>query len=403
MDRPPLAVRFVLSHNLPVSLTRITAEMGSALARLGIPTTVVFPLVDWLDYKLLRIQLGGAREKAAWIARLMLELAWKVVFRKPWCGFTHYQADSRIRTHRYVLAPPCPPTTTHEVIVVQHPYVMPRLLQHLLDHRTVIVCAVQNNYELEIQSPLPEHAAWKRHCLAIERMLGVPRIAVSKLAAQAAERLGIRVDRVIHNGIDLRRFHPPASRAEDRPLTVLLSCGLDAQKGQRAGIEAMKQLKAEVGDAVRVRLVGRVLPEYAAAGDENCGWLHGDAYVRAMQESDIVVYPSLFDGFPAPPLEAMACGCAVVTTAVEGVLEYAVDEENCLLCEPGSAAAMKDAVVRLLRDPSLRARLQQRGPATAATYSVDRKAEELVEFLHDLQQEPRSDARPSWIPRQAAA
>lgn len=387
----PLAIRFVLSHNLPVSLTRITAETGSALARLGVPTTIVFPLVDWLDYKLLRIQLGGVREKAVWVARLMLELAGKVMFRRPWCGFTYYHADARIRTQRYVLAPPCPPPDTHEVIVVQHPYVMPRLLQHLLDYRTIIVCAIQNNYELEIQSPLPEQTAWKRHCLAIERMLGVPRIAVSTLAAQAAQRLGIRVDRVIHNGIDLRRFHPPASRAEDRPLTVLLSCGLDAQKGQRAGIEAMKQLKAEVGDAVRVRLVGRVLPEYTAAGDENCGWLHGDAYVRAMQESDVVVYPSLFDGFPAPPLEAMACGCAVVTTAVEGVLEYAVDGENCLLCELGNAAALKDAVLRLVRDPALRARIQARGPDTAAAYSVERKAEELVAFLQTLQHDRSGD------------
>jgi len=392
-ERPPLAVRFVVSQNLPVSVTRLTATTASALARLGIPTTVVFPLVDWLDYKLLRIAWGRVGEKAAWMLRLLRELAWNLAFRRAWDGFRHYRADPRIHTVRYLLTPPAPPRGTREVTIVQHPYIIPHLLRSVTDHRAPIVSVVYSNYELDLQSPIPEQAAWKRHCIAVERMLNVPRIAASERAKQAAERLGIRVDRVINVGTDLGLFRLPASRMPRPFLTVTLFCATSPQKGQRIGSEAMRRLRVAGNTSIRLCSLGEVFPEGRELFDHNYGYLHGEAYVRAIQETDIFVYPSLSDGFPAPPLEAMACGCAVVTTAVEGLTEYAVDGENCLLCEPGDAKALLNALLRLIDDESLRVRLQHAGPKTAHAYRIEEKARELVAFCQELLDGEQQDAR----------
>jgi hypothetical protein len=126
------------------------------------------------------------------------------------------------------------------------------------------------------------------------------------------------------------------------------------------------------------------IAECAKLFDHNYGYLHGEEYVKAIQESDIFVYPSLYDGFPAPPLEALACGSALVTTAVEGVTEYAVDGENCLLCKPGNAVMMRDNVIRLVHDATLRERLRSNGPKTAKAYSVERSARQLLEFLLEI-------------------
>lgn len=390
MDRGQveLAVRFVLSNNRPGSVTRITTDTANVFVKRGIPTTVVVPRVDWLDFKLFQLSRSRFRDRIRYGARLLLEVLSSSVGRRQWRGLTGYGADPRIRVVWYWLTPPPSSGNGREVTVVQPVYVVPNLLRSMTDYRTKIITVVHNNYLREMQSPVPEQAAWKAHCVAIDQKLAVYRVAVSEQTKQAAEQLGIQVHRVVNWGVDTARFHPPERRTRRQSLKVLLSCALNPQKGQRIGVEALKQLKTAYGTKIRCESIGYVLPECVAFFDHNHGYLHGDAYVKAIQDSDIFVYPSLFDGFPAPPLEAMACGCAVVTTAVEGVTEYAVDGENCLVCHPGDPIALRERIARLIRGESLRQRLQTNASHSAQAYSIERAAERLFAFLKEVQQLP---------------
>ena len=127
--------------------------------------------------------------------------------------------------------------------------------------------------------------------------------------------------------------------------------------------------------------LGNVTPGQARNFDRNHGYLHGEDYARVLRESNIFVYPSFYDGFPAPPLQAMASGAAVVTTAVEGGSAYAVHEENVLLCPPGDGETLKTQVIRLITDAELRWKLMSNGPKMAQQHSVERHAQELLEFL----------------------
>lgn len=385
MSRPHVecSVCFVLSNNRPVSVSRITANLACAFVQRGIETTVMFPVVDWFDYQLWQMARQGLLGKAKWTLRLVLELVWNGLLRRRWCGFTYYGADPRVRATRYFLRPPWVPRHANEVTVIHHTYLIPRLMSGLADHQVKILGVVHNPFELELRSPDPVHAAWKRHCVAIERLLNMPRVAVSEQAKRSAEQLGIRVGPVIHNGIDLDTFRSGV-RPAGRPITVSLYCATHPQKGQSVGLEVVRRLRASFGRRIRLCSIGKLLPNAAPFFDHHFGYLHGSAYVRALQDTDIFIYPSLYDGFPAPPLEAMACGCALATTAVQGVVEYALSEENCLLCEPGNAEQLYEAAARLINEEPLRQRLQANGPRTAQAHSVERSAQRLLEFLMSL-------------------
>lgn len=91
------------------------------------------------------------------------------------------------------------------------------------------------------------------------------------------------------------------------------------------------------------------------------------------------VYPSRHEGFGIPPLEALACGAPVIATRTGAIPEFSADAA--LLVDPGDRDALRDALVRVLRDPSLRRELRARGPERAKLYRWDRSAELMMELL----------------------
>jgi glycosyltransferase involved in cell wall biosynthesis len=96
--------------------------------------------------------------------------------------------------------------------------------------------------------------------------------------------------------------------------------------------------------------------------------------------SSIVVCPSWYESFPAPPLEGMACGVPVVTTSI-GVEDYARDGENCLVVPPRNPEAMADAILRLLSDKDLCQKLSEEGPKTAQQFTWDRTADKVEKLF----------------------
>jgi glycosyltransferase involved in cell wall biosynthesis len=77
---------------------------------------------------------------------------------------------------------------------------------------------------------------------------------------------------------------------------------------------------------------------------------------RRYSTSAALLYPSRYEGFGLPPLEAMACGCPSVTTAVGAIPEYAADRRDALLVPVGAVGAMVDRLEEILRDRELRQR-----------------------------------------------
>jgi len=91
----------------------------------------------------------------------------------------------------------------------------------------------------------------------------------------------------------------------------------------------------------------------------------------------IFIYPSNYEGFGFPPLEAMACGTPVITTAVSAMLDNVGDAG--MLTPPQDEQALTEAMHQLLKDSSLRENLSQKGRQRAVEFTWRRTA---IETLH---------------------
>ncbi|MBA2439027.1 MAG: glycosyltransferase family 4 protein [Acidimicrobiia bacterium] len=124
------------------------------------------------------------------------------------------------------------------------------------------------------------------------------------------------------------------------------------------------------------------LPGDVAARVVVLGWVD-DAVRRALlSRATVLAYPSLYEGFGFPVLEAMAAGVPVVATAAGGVPEVAGDAAA--LVAVGDDDALAGALTRVVTDDALRARLVAAGHARAATFTWERTATGMVELWRRL-------------------
>jgi glycosyltransferase involved in cell wall biosynthesis len=101
-----------------------------------------------------------------------------------------------------------------------------------------------------------------------------------------------------------------------------------------------------------------------------------------------LVFPSLFEGFGMPVLEAMACGCPVVCSNTTSLPEIAGD--GAVLIDPLDHEALADGISGILQSPDLRRDLTARGTRQAARFSWRRHTADTVGVLHRVHQEVRN-------------
>jgi glycosyltransferase involved in cell wall biosynthesis len=112
------------------------------------------------------------------------------------------------------------------------------------------------------------------------------------------------------------------------------------------------------------------------------GWLRDDVLAALFARADLLAYPSLYEGFGFPPLQAMLAGVPVVATGAGSLREVVGDAA--LLVEPRDHAGLVAALGACLDDEPLRERLRTAGTARAAMFSWERCGEGLEALYRDV-------------------
>jgi glycosyltransferase involved in cell wall biosynthesis len=226
-------------------------------------------------------------------------------------------------------------------------------------------------------------------------------IAVSESTkADLVELLAVDPARVsvTHLGVD-DRFRLPSS--EDRMAFlhrqglvrpyVLAVGNLEPRKNLPGLLRAFARLAPEVPhDLVLVGAEGWLTGEIHATLDElrlggrvrMTGFVEDADLPAWYGAADLFVYPSLYEGFGLPVLEAMACGAPVVTSNVSSLPEVAGDAA--LLVDPSDVDSIAEEMRRGLTDAALAFDLRRRGQLRAADFTWDRTAEQTVAVYREV-------------------
>ena len=182
----------------------------------------------------------------------------------------------------------------------------------------------------------------------------------------------------VPNGLDQSVFFPsPPIGESKKKICVLLEGPIDSWfKGMRDAYAAVSGLDCELWIV-------------SSQGKPPSDWEYDRFFecvpIGEMKDvyssCDIFLKMSYMEGFFGPPMEAMACGCAVVVGKVTGYDEYIVDGVNALVVEQGDIEGAKKAVKRLITDISLREKLIENGKETVRFWSWDQSINLLEKVL----------------------
>jgi glycosyltransferase involved in cell wall biosynthesis len=221
---------------------------------------------------------------------------------------------------------------------------------------------------------------------------GVVLTGTDTLARRYADtfRLSPKKVRVVPNDIDLAQWTDTVQDRLTSPPTILFVHRLSEHKGARLLAPIFRGVMRDVPD-VRLTIVGggpeedhvrsSLRAEIAEGRVEMHGYLPNPAVRALMSRADVLLMPSLEEGFPRVLLEAMAAGLPFVAADVGGVSDVVPKPLVASLVRPGDVAGFSAQLARLLSNPAAHRTAARLGRERVKRYDVTQVAPQLIEAL----------------------
>ena len=199
-----------------------------------------------------------------------------------------------------------------------------------------------------------------------------------KLKAQTGKDIPVCL-----NAIDHSVFFPDGAPPDRREKFVVISYGgrLAKWKGFRDAAEAIHLARQKIPH-LEWRVFGDSLlpPDNPIAPYISLGFVTGRELRRAYSTSHLLLATSWYESFPLFPLEAMACGTAVITTPY-GVEDYVEHMHNAYIVPPRDPESIAEGIIRLYEDENLRRNLVKKAVVDARQYTWERSINRMAELL----------------------
>ena len=191
---------------------------------------------------------------------------------------------------------------------------------------------------------------------------------------------------------------PLAEKIADMPNDYILYVGsLEPRKNINILIEAFEELRSEHPELnTKLILIGGESPLFATVrlkakkfGEDVVfkGFVRDDELRQYYRHASLVAYPSLYEGFGLPPLEAMASGAPVVTSYTSSIPE--VVGQAAIMVNPRDCRQLVDAMYRVLSDPELAQALREAGYQQVSKFNWYRVARGVLAVYYEVyQREP---------------
>jgi glycosyltransferase involved in cell wall biosynthesis len=253
---------------------------------------------------------------------------------------------------------------------------------------------VTPKYVVTRRMDYPEAKTWYTRYLYNRKVDGVVAISckISNLLIEAGvEREKIRL---IHSGVDPGPFEVAANLRDMHPERVVIGMAavLEERKGHRFLLEAARRLKAQgyqidycvAGEGSLRRPLQEAVTRLGLKHDVQFMGFVSDM-PAFLSQVDIVVLPSLSEGFGVSALEAMAAGKAVIGSRVGGLPELVSDTVTGLLVAPRDVEGLANAIAKLVGDRILRCEMGQKGKERLqANFTVEQMAKQNEDYYYSL-------------------
>jgi len=177
---------------------------------------------------------------------------------------------------------------------------------------------------------------------------------------------------------------------------ILSVSSLDPRKNFPALIRAFLDLNNQ---SVKLVIVGGRYKSFAGFELDNdsidskliefVGYVSDEELVYLYQNALFFVYPSLFEGFGIPPLEAMASGCPTLVSDIPSIKEVCGEASHYI--NPTEVESITDGMKKLINNPDLRQQLVKKGLERAELFSWEASAKKLINLINEFYSESNLD------------
>jgi glycosyltransferase involved in cell wall biosynthesis len=204
--------------------------------------------------------------------------------------------------------------------------------------------------------------------------------------------------KVIHHGVE-SRFHPISNvegyrTRNNLPSKMILNIGtLEPRKNVVTLIKAFKKLQERGFKDYVLTIAGekgwlykKIFKEIKSSGMEQSirllGVVRDEELPLLYNCADLFVYPSLYEGFGLPPLEAMACGVPIITSNTSSLPEVVGNAG--IMVDPNDIESLSDEMYRVLKDKELKHQMSRDGLKRSKMFTWEKMANEVLETYNEI-------------------